>query len=200
MFSSRGRRTVKIVRLSALFASFLLLALLGACSATKFTSLWKDENYKGRPERIMVIGALENPASRRLFEEELVKELKDRAVDAVASYAVLTDQSVSDRNAAAVQAKELGADTVIISKQVGKRKVAAEERIPEPFQAFQIVPVAYDEVYINIQTDVYDLKTNSVILTATSETWIREGVAYLTHVQPFVKSLVKKLSQQGLFH
>ncbi len=191
---------MKIVRLSALFASFLLLALLGACSATKFTSLWKDENYKGRPGRIMVIGALENPASRRLFEDELVKELKDRKVDAVASYAVLTDQSASDRNAAAVQAKELGADAVIISKQVGKRKVAAEDRVPEPLQAFQIVPVAYDEVYINIQTDVYDMKTNSVILTATSETWIREGVTYLTHIRPFVKSLVKKLSQQGLFH
>ncbi len=191
---------MKIVRLSALFASFLLLALLGACSATKFTSLWKDENYKGRPGRIMVIGALENPASRRLFEDELVKELKGRKVEAVASYPVLPDPSASDRNAAAVQAKELGADIMIISKQVGKRKVTAEDKVPESFQSFQIVPFSYDDIYITIETNVYDVKTNSVILTAVAETWIREGVTYLTHIRPFVKSLVKKLSQQGLFH
>ncbi len=179
--------------LSTLCASFLLLALLGACTATQFDVVWKDKTYQGPPRRIMVIGASENPASRRLFEDELVKALKDRKVEAVASYPVLPARSASDRNAAAVQAKELGADTMIISKQVGKRTDMTPETITPGITAFS------DDVYVISQTDLYDLKEIKLIFSARTETWIQGDISSPVNVRSFVKDIVKRMSKQGLF-
>ena len=95
------------LRKSLPFASFLLLVVLGACTSTKFSAVWKDETYEGHPGKILVISTFQNPANRRLFEDDLVKSLKDRGTDAVVSYTVMPDPAVSDKNTIALHAKDL---------------------------------------------------------------------------------------------
>ncbi|MGE5751786.1 MAG: hypothetical protein ACM30F_06565 [Nitrospirota bacterium] len=168
------------------FASFLLLVVLGACTSTKFSAVWKDETYEGHPEKIMVISTFQNPANRRLFEDDLVKSLKDRGTDAVVSYTVMPDPAVTNKNAIALHAKELGADAVLINRTLGTRTQEGSGFI------------VYEDVYINTQTDVYDMKSNRLILSATAETWIRQDVPYSIHIQSYIKDLVQKLSQKGL--
>lgn len=167
-------------------ASFLLLAVLGACTSTKFSSVWKDETYEGHPGKILVISTFQNPATRRLFEDDLVKSLKDRGTDAVASYPAIPDPTVSDRDAIALHAKQVGADAVLINKPLGTR---TQETV-----GFGV----YVDLFLSTQTDVYDMTSNRLILSATAETWIRQDVDSTVHIQSYVKDLIRNLSRQGL--
>lgn len=178
---------MRVLRLSFRFALCIMLFLSNACTSTKFSTIWKDETYQGRPEKILVINAFRNPANRRTFEDEFVKALKDRRVDAVMSYAIMSDPVVSDKDTIAAKAQEIGADTVLINRPIG-----TTTRETTGF-------VTYEDLYINTQTDVYDMKSNSLIFSATAETWIRQDVPYSIHIKSYVKDVIQQLSQQGLF-
>ena len=180
---------MKVLRSSMQFAAFIMLFLFLACTSTKFSTIWKDETYQGRPEKILVINAFPNPANRRIFEDEFVKALKDRRIDAVMSYTIMPDPVVSDKDAIAAKAKEVGADTALINRPLGK-----SEDIYIGAGAAQ-----YLDVYVNTQTDIYDMKSNRLILTASAETWVNQDKPYLKQIQSYVKDLVNKLSQLGLF-
>jgi hypothetical protein len=179
-------KRMKIFRRCLPLASFLLLAVLGACTSTKFSSVWKDETYEGHPGKILVISTFQNPATRRLFEDDLVKSLKDRGTDAVASYPAIPDPTVSDRDAIALHAKQVGADAVLINKPLGTR---TQETV-----GFGV----YVDLFLSTQTDVYDMTSNRLILSATAETWIRQDVDSTVHIQSYVKDLIRNLSRQGL--
>ena len=183
----RSIGVMRVVRLSLQFALFIILFLFISCTSTKFSTLWKDETYQGHPEKILVINAFLNPANRRIFEDEFVKELKDRRIDAVVSYTSMPDPVVSDKDAIAAQAKRVGVDTVLINRPIGTtmRETAGF--------------TTYQDLYINTQIDVYDMKSNRLILSATAETWIRQDIPYPIHIKSYVKDVVQRLLQQGLF-
>ena len=179
---------MRVLRLSMQVALFIMFFLFIACTATKFSDTWKDVTYQGPPKKILVINMFKDPSIRRLFEDEIVKTLKDHNVDAVVKYTVVpTDTVVSDMDFIATQAKEVGADTVLITRPAGTRAVGTGDL----------------SVYINTRTDVYDVKTNKLISFATAETKIREGSTDLQHylnvVPSFAKDLVHQLSKAGLF-
>jgi len=187
---------MSVVRLSVQFAAFIMLFIFLACTttSTKFSAVWKDETYQGHPKKVLVINTFKDPSIRRLFEDEIVKALKDRKVDAVVKYTVVPpDAVVSDKDALAAQAKEVGADTVLISRPAGTRQDVTGS----------MSGAAVLSVYINIQTDVYDMKTNKLISFASAETKIKmdshDLQHYLNSVPAYVKDLIKKLSQAGLF-
>ena len=203
---------MRVLRLSMQFAAFVMLILLMACTSTKFKVVRKDEAYQERPRKILVMNELKNPATRRLFEDELVKSLKERGVDAVVSYTNMPDQIVSDKkaieaqanaignmpdrimpdkNIIAAQAYAVGADIVLISKPRG-----SEIDITTGTGA---TGTYYEDRYVNMQTDIYDMKSNRLILTASAETWVNQDKPYLKQIQSYVKDLVNKLSQLGLF-
>jgi hypothetical protein len=194
---------MRVLRISLQFAAFVMLFLFISCTSTKFSAIWKDETYQERPRKILVINALNNPATRRLFENELVKALKDRNIDAIVSYTIMSDQMVSDKNPIATQANTVGnmpdpivsdkitiaaralavhADTVLISKPRGSE-------IDETTNAS----------YINMQTDIYDMKSNRLVLTVLAEIWIPPGEPYDRIIQSYIKDFVNELSQLGLF-
>ncbi|NTW64768.1 MAG: hypothetical protein HGB21_00440 [Nitrospirae bacterium] len=178
---------MRILRISFQFGAFVMLFVLMACSSTIFSSVWKDETYQGHPEKILVINAFPNPATRRLFEDEFVKALKERGVDAVVSYAFMPDRSVFDKDAIAEYVKVAGADTVLITKPIGTTK---DEIVGAG-------GVTYKDVYVNTQTDAFDMKSNKVVMKISAETWIRPEAPYLKQIQSYVNDLVKQLSKRG---
>lgn len=173
------------------FTAFVMLFLFMAClpPTTNFSSLWKDETYQVRPEKILVINAFKSPSNRRLFEEDFVKALKDRRIDAVVSYNVMPDPVVDDKDAIAVQAKAVGADTVLINRPL---ETAQNE--------IQISGgILFGEAYIHTQTEVYDMKSNRLVFSASAKTWLQKEKPYADQIQSYIKDLVNKLSQAGLF-
>jgi len=168
-----------------------MLSLFMACMppTTKFSSIWKDETYQVRPEKILVINAFKFPSNRTLFEEDFVKALKDRRIDAVVSYNVMPDPVVDDKEAIAVQAKAVGADTVLINRPL---ETAQKEVLITGGTLF-------GEAYIHTQTEVYDMKSNRLVFGATAETWLQKDKPYADQIQSYIKDLVNMMSRQKLF-
>jgi hypothetical protein len=178
---------MRVSRISLQFAAIITMFLVMACTptSTKFTTIWKDPAYQVKPEKILVISAFQNPY-RWTFEDHLVRVLKNRRIDAVMSITVMTDMSarvLNDKDAIAAKAKEVGADTVLINGPVN-RSPSGTTHTDKP---------------INTQTDVFDMKSNRLIMSATAETWVKNGIPYTVLVHSYVEDLVNKLSQLGLF-
>jgi hypothetical protein len=171
------------------FASVTILLLIAGCASTKFLSEWKDETYQERPRKILVINAFPSPATRRLFEEEFVRALQDRGLDATVSYTDMPDPIISDKHAIDALAAKSGADTVLISKPIGRTTG----------ETSGAGGVTYTDVYIGTQTDIYDVKSDRLIMSVSAETWIFQGDPYLAQIRDYVRSLIKEVSRLGLF-
>jgi len=190
----RNNSDMRVLKLSLQFVLFITLFLVVACASTKFSTIWKDETYQGHPEKILVINSFPNPANRRIFEDEFVKALKGRGIDAVMSYTTMPVSVVLDKDAFAAQAKEIAADAVLVNQPLGT--TMSETAAPG---GYSYTGVAFTDVSIETRTDVYDMKLNKLILSVSAATWIHQDEPYLKQIKSYVKDLVNQLSRQGLF-
>jgi hypothetical protein len=177
---------MRFVKFSLRLTAGILWFFLIACATTKFPSVWKDEAYQGHPEKILVINTFPDQTNRKTFEDEFVKALKDRGVNGVVSYTVMPEPAVSDKDAIAVRAKEADADAVLINRLLHSR-------------IGQSAGTDYMELYMSTQTDVYDMKSNRLILSVTAETVRSQSKPLSDQIQSYVNDLVDKLSGMGLF-
>jgi len=193
------------VSMSRYFLSMLMLAfvLLPSCSpTTKLASVWRDDGYQTHPKKMMIIGELKNPGNRRLFEDEMVKQLKALGNDAVVSYAAIPERTGVDRDTITAKMNELGADAVLIARVVDKKTVSTyvpgTVRPGYPgygggwhgYYTYSQSYTVQDEFAV-LQTNLYDLKTDKLIWTAVSETWITENNESL--IRSFTKVIIDRL-------
>ena len=98
--------------------SFVALALV-ACAATQLTNSWTSPDYKGPPlKKVLVVGVSKQPALRRTFEDQFVKELKAVGVDAIPSYTFIPDDGPAEEARVNQAVKDAGADGVLITRLV----------------------------------------------------------------------------------
>jgi hypothetical protein len=195
------------------YGLFILIPLMfAACASTQLTSVWRDPSYQARPEKIMVVGVARNPINRRLFEDEFVRQLKSRGTDAIASYTVIPDKQQDDQEAIANKVKELGADTVLITRLVSKKivqvYVPGTAYYPPPYYGrwpdyygygyrYMYTPgyIAEDQ-YAIIETNLYDAKSDKLIWAASSETGIGDSNQNL--IQSYISVMVNNMIGLGL--
>ncbi len=100
----------------------LAALLLTACAATTKQASWTNPEYRaGKVKTVFIIGTASNDLNRRLFEDELARQLQARGISGVTSYQHLSLDQLEDRAATAAKVKSFGADAVIIAKVVGSR-------------------------------------------------------------------------------
>lgn len=195
----------------------LVVMLLGGCASTQLTSVWKDPAYKVHPTKVMVIGVAKMPMKRRIFEDEFVAQFKLHGKDAVASYKVLSDKKQDDQEAIAAKVKELGADAVLITRMVSKKKVKVY--VPSmPYYPPQYPPYYgrwpdyYDygyramytpgymaeEEYAVMETNLYDAVNDNLIWAATSETEISGNDQ--SQIKEYIGIMSKTMVEYGLLN
>ena len=202
-----------ILRLIKLFGILLIgAALVSACASTQLTSVWKDPSYQARPVKVMVIGLAKRPEVRRLFEDEFVRQLKARGTEAIASYTVLAEIQQGDKGAIAAKVKELGADSVLLTRLVSKKNVQVyvpgTAYSPPPYygswpayygQGYSSMSlpgyVAEDE-YAVIETNLYETGNEKLVWSASSETLMGDSNRNL--IISYIEVLVKAMSYNKL--
>ncbi|MGC2047867.1 MAG: hypothetical protein WA635_04570 [Gallionella sp.] len=191
------------------FGIFLLGAILvTACTTTQLTSVWKDPAYQARPAKVMVIGLAKKADVRRLFEDEFVRQLKAHGTEAIASYTVIADNQQGDRAAIEAKVKELGTDSVLLTRLVKKETVKVyvpgTAYSPPPYygtwpayygNAYSGGYVAEDE-YAIIETNLYEVSNEKLVWTAASETLM--GDSNLDLITTYIEVLVKAMSYNKL--
>ena len=205
---------MKMLRILFNRFSFPLLGamLFTACASTQLTAVWKDSAHAGHPAKVMVIGVAKNPLNRRLFEDEFVLQLKSHGVDGVASYTVLTDKLQDDQEAIEAKVKELGTDSVLITRLVSKKTV--QSYVP----GFAYYPPSYygtwpdyygygyrylyspgyiaTDEYAVIETNLYETETDNLVWAASSETLMTESNQSM--IKAYINIMVNSMVEHGL--
>ena len=199
----------------------VLLFLVTGCATTEFTSEWRDQSFRGRPQKVMVIGIAKKPVLKRVFEDEFVRQLKSAGTDAVASYTVLPAGKQVDHRKIAAKMRELQADAVLITRLVDKKVVRTympgmvnhpmglwHDSYPAYYgnwpsyysygSSFMYSPgYVVEDQYALMETSLYAADNGeNLIWSATSETMIK-GSDQKT-IKSFIEAMVDKLQEQGL--
>jgi len=132
----------------------------------------------------------------------MVKQLKALGTDAVVSYAAIPERTGIDSDTINAKMNELGADAVLITRVVDKKTVStyvpgtAMPGYPgygggwHGYYAYSPGYTVQDEFAV-LQTNLYDLKTDKLIWTAASETWITDKKESL--IRSLTKAIIDRL-------
>lgn len=109
----------------------LLLAGVTACSSTKLTTRWKDEQYAGPAfSSIFIIGLVKDNVSRRYLEDTLASRLEKDGVKGIPAYRLMPTPVDLDEEAEIREAVgQTDADAVLIVTLTGVDK---QERVVPP--------------------------------------------------------------------
>lgn len=190
--------------------STLCMVFMTSCATVRLTSVWNDEANKRHPKNILVIAAVSDPEEKRLLEQEFVRQLKARGVDAVAGFSVFAGGMLLGKGTLAEKIEDQGADAILISSV--KELQAVTIHIPEAsyaplsyygtwydyYSAAHIRPgYAIQGAYAALETNLYDARTDRLIWTAASQTYANSfGQKWK---ESYVATIIKKLASQNVF-
>lgn len=199
--------------------SFLVASvatLTAGCASTQITNAWHDSRFSGPPlKRVMVMRVTKQAGIRRTFEDELVKALKAKRVDAVASYTYISEDGEVPKERLAEAVKEAGAQGVLVSRLV---KVEKETQMyvtpypglygtgyypyPRPYYGFYgyyswawagyYEPQIYSYDVFTAETNLFDTANDALIWSGTTQTYPTRNVQ--KDARDFANVIVKALS------
>ncbi len=138
---------------------FFCLLNAAACSNTKLSQTWSDPEFTASYKDIMIVGVAQSEQLRRAYETYFSNQLRDRGVQALASYKLINHESEqkigldkgSFRNIVASAIKGSEIDAVLITHLVS----IEEEDIYRPSMDYRPVygpaygPTFYSAGYYN---------------------------------------------------
>jgi hypothetical protein len=188
----------------------LLLAvslLASACAGTRLTSVWKDDAYHEMPRKIVVLSMLWNPKNRPRLEDEFVRQLKARGIDAVPGHQVVPEDKPPEKAVLAARFKEAGVDTLLLTRLVDKTaslrytQDPAAYRVPEYYGTWPAYygggyPMAQEAEYAIAEVNLYDVETEKLIWAAMSQTEMQTNKRAV--MESYVVDILEALRKQQL--
>jgi hypothetical protein len=160
----------------------------------------------------MVIGVVKKPAIKRIFEDEFVRQLNARGIDAIASYTVITDKKQEDHAVIEAKLKELDADAVLISRLVSKKTV--QTYVPGSvyyppsyygnwrgyygygYEAIYTPGYVAEDEYALMEANLYNARDDKLIWSATSETELLGSSQ--DQIKSYIGVMVNAMAEQKL--
>jgi hypothetical protein len=202
--------------IQAVGIAIISFGLLTSCYGTKMVAEWKDEEHRGYPTKIYVVGLSKEKEGgpRSLVEDEFVRQLKARGNDAVASYTVFPGNEKPDKEALLAKVQEVGADMIIVVKFLKKdiggtqtpvRRYAVPQGFDTSWDSYYggvttdvgIRDISYDYDVISMETTLYQTATRKPIWSALSQTSYQRG-GPMKQIKPFTSAVMKKLVQERM--
>lgn len=182
--------------------------IVSACAATTLDMTWRDPAYRGRPfAKLLVVGATDDAANRRIYEDALVGALKGRGVDAVASHTLIPRESDVRRDKIAEAVKASGADGMIATRLIGVETrttqmpgQATGQEDTDLFHYYSLLGsqtiVREDYRVASLDTTVFDARTEKMVWWGRSSAFPTEDIATLS--RELADSLTKSLKSAAL--
>lgn len=179
------------------YPAFLLSFILTSCSSTSEISTWKDKSYSGNVKNVLIIVVAEKPGIRRVFEREYMMQLKNRGVNAVPSYEIIPADKMMDKDTILSKIKGMGIDSVLVTSLVSKTRITTYH--PGWYGHYSnAYGRKFTDDIVNLETNLYDVKSEKMIWSILSETTIMQGESSFKKIQPFVETILKNLSENNL--
>lgn len=199
----------------------LTMVLLLNCSSTKLVDSWvAQESVNFTPKKVLVLGITDNLTARKIFEAELMKELKIRNIEAVESFSVFKTTFTSTKQTEDSIEKEVerlsqnGFDAILIStvKGVNQKTVYSADiyRTDYYWRRFGRYYYFYQDVYFdpgyyekyniyNVEASLFDLKNHEdKALVWVASYNIIDPKSINTTVKDYVNAIIKTLEKEAI--
>jgi hypothetical protein len=204
----KRRSCMKRIKQLSFFSCLITLFLLSSCATTVTTNVWRDQSYGGAVKKVLVMGISQKQGIQRFFEDEFVRQLREKGTDGIAGYTVLPYDEKMTKDFIAARARESGADAVLVARPLSREV----QRTYVPGQVYA-VPGSYsrwgsyyghayspgyvvEDEYVYIETNLYDVATEKLIWSTQSETVILASDQEL--IKSFISTMVAQLSSDKL--
>jgi hypothetical protein len=108
--------------------ALVILALgISGCGGAHLSNMWRDPTFNSPMGNVFVVALKEDPGNRRLWEDELVKEIGEAGASAVPSYRLFPN-AVPDTNEVVAAVRRENFDGVLIV--YSHEPVASETYVP----------------------------------------------------------------------
>ena len=175
---------MSLVRLSAALTAAFVLA---GCQSTSIQSAWYDTSYSGGPFRkIVVIASDGTTADSRVFEDIFVQKLQAAGVQALPGYTTVPPDARRSEATFTPAVAATGADGVILVRllRVDTKTQVSTVMMPGPMVGpwggfygpgfygggFYAVPDVTQYDVASVETNVYNVRTKSLVWAATTQT------------------------------
>jgi len=191
----------------------IFLLCLGSCATTTLTNVWKEKDYQSWPfDKIFVLVALQDPSLRRFSEDKIVSLLGLNGIQSVASYTILQNYGISDKESIASAIKESETDSFLIMRfikiEIGDT-YASEKKYTIPtwyhdwytyysrsFGHMQTPKYNDQNFFAVIETNMYYVKTETLIWSARSE--ILMVACGCEEIGSYIEDIIDKLISDQL--
>jgi len=191
----------------AVFFSFLITSCSG--TGTKLTSISVNESLLGKPVfNILVIGvAPENKEKeRRSFEDRFVARLKATGTEAISSGNAITIPSVLmlKKEDIIEAVKKYNNDAIIVTRAVGVDEEKGYSGAPyytyygQAYGSYRHPTYSNMNTTYQFQTNLYDVKTEKLIWSGTSETFNPDSTMQV--IDNVIKVVITDLQKNGLLN
>ena len=136
----------------ALATAFTILATSAACSSTSINSTWKSPDIRATGlHKVLVIARVPRAPARRLLEDSLVNQLRQRGVQATAASSLVNEARLT-RDSVRALVQRQGFDAVLVARYLGTT------------QQMMYVPTTYDAYFgpgpVAFEPGAYETQTN----------------------------------------
>jgi hypothetical protein len=194
-------------RILFLIIMILVLSVTGGTSYARIvvSDVWKEKSYQGPAKKVVVFCVMHDAVNRILFEDEFVRQLKARGVNAMPGYVIIAPDKFVEKDVAFTKMRALGADVVLSTRLIDK--VTAKAPVPEPAsQGSSDKPGFYDYVYdprtrgdnepAYLESNLLDLKAEQRVWTARSKTKV-EGISKEV-IADYIELMLDKLASDKM--
>lgn len=196
---------MKRIMLHASMMVVMALAGTTVSGQTVLTDVWKDRDHRVVVKKIAVFWIIQAPQNRLLAENEFVRQLKERGINAMPVYVAIGPDKHVDRDTAKAKIKELGADVLLTLRVTDKKTV--QSPIPKPgttdpsnrasyYQYIYDAPTVDPSGPAYLETILFDVKSGQRIWTARSVTKV--DVVDQKALSDFIKLMIDRLAADGM--
>jgi hypothetical protein len=161
-------------------AGLAIATLSMSCATTEMTNTWTDPTARGTTmSKVAVVCMTKDEGLRRMAEDAAVSQLQAKGAQGIASYQVLGDVDMKDREAVKAKLRAAGADGVLVMRMTGVSQQVS--MVGGPYSTFDgyygAGMMVYDPGYVQTDTivhvvsNLYSLDQNKLIWSGTSQTF-----------------------------
>ena len=192
----------------------LFLFLLNSCASTKTTGEWKNPELGSKKfNHILVIGVAKQLDRRKFYEDAFARQLNRLGVMAIASYNIIPQDKMQDKEAIVKSIAGLGIDGVIITRLLGVKEqgpVTQGKTYKVPYGYYNRMNEYYNQSYsdappksfsethefLQLESNLYDVETEKLAFSTKTDSFLRRE--FQESVTAYIEIVVAKLQENNL--
>jgi len=193
------------------------LVMLAGCASTSVDQVWRDGRRAATSlGKTLVIAVAPSSEVAVALENEWVRQLQGRGVDAHSLNTVLPGERQPDKQRVIQVVKANAFHTVLVSRIVERKKVEREVSVSgSPMSGAPGYTSSWSDIYGTsrsfassgtytvenevavVETNLYDAGSEKLFWSARSDTFLEGSAGELIH--GFVQAMIKEMSKSKLF-